>query len=56
MVETIQEFAVKLNMQTVAEFVHSESVLRTIKSLGINFSQGYFVGKPGPEIDPGGAV
>jgi len=49
-VETIQDFASKLNMKTIAEFVHSESVHRKIQALGINFSQGYYVGKPGPDL------
>jgi EAL domain-containing protein (putative c-di-GMP-specific phosphodiesterase class I) len=55
-VETIQNFAAKLNMETVAEFVHSKSVQDTIKGLGIHFSQGYYIGKPGPDIVKEAAV
>jgi len=47
--EGIVNFARKLNMQTVAEFVHSDSVQRRVKDLGIDYSQGYFIGEPGPE-------
>lgn len=42
----IVEFAHRLNLQVVAEFVHSASVLAEVKKLGIDFSQGYFIGAP----------
>ena len=48
--EGIVNFARKLNMQTVAEFVHSDSVQRRVKDLGIDYSQGYFIGEPEPEL------
>jgi len=51
--EGIVNFARKLNMQTVAEFVHTESVQRKVKELGIDYSQGYFIGEPGPELPAG---
>jgi EAL domain-containing protein (putative c-di-GMP-specific phosphodiesterase class I) len=37
-------------MQTVAEFVHSDSVQRRVKDLGIDYSQGYVIGVPEPEL------
>ena len=46
----IADFARKLNMRTVAEFVHSDSVQRKVKELGIDYSQGYFIGEPEPEL------
>lgn len=51
--EGIVNFARKLNMQTVAEFVHTESVQRKVKELGIDYSQGYFIGVPEPELPVG---
>lgn len=44
--ETIIDFARKMNIQTIAEFVHSQSVFDVVKELGIDFAQGYFFGKP----------
>ncbi len=49
-VETIVNFAKKLNKKTVAEFVHSEEIFKTVKSLGVDYSQGYFIGEPKGEI------
>ena len=40
------DFAKKMNIQTIAEFVHSQSVFDMVKSMGIDFAQGYFFGKP----------
>jgi diguanylate cyclase (GGDEF)-like protein/PAS domain S-box-containing protein len=45
-VETIVAFAKKIGLKTIAEFVHDEAVYETIKALGIDYSQGYFTGKP----------
>ncbi len=49
-VETIVNFSKKLGIKTVAEFVHSSTVLSTVKQLGINYSQGYFIDMPSPQI------
>ena len=45
-VETISQFCGKLNIQTVAEFVSSDTIYEKVKSLGINYMQGYHFGKP----------
>ena len=45
-VETIVEFAKKLNIQTIAEFVHSSTVQNKVKELGIDFSQGFYIDAP----------
>ena len=47
-VETIIVFAKKLGKKTVAEFVHSEEILEIVKELGIDYAQGYYLGKPTP--------
>ena len=44
--ELILIFARKQNIETVAEFVHSKSVLEKVNQLGIDYSQGYYVGEP----------
>jgi len=45
-VETIVEFARKLDIKTIAEFVHSSTVLNKVKELGIDFSQGFYIDEP----------
>jgi EAL domain-containing protein (putative c-di-GMP-specific phosphodiesterase class I) len=49
-VKTIVEFAHHLNIETIAEFVHSSTVLSKVKSLGVDYSQGYYIDKPHPLI------
>lgn len=45
-VETIVEFAKKLGLKTIAEFVHSSSVSDKVKELGIDYSQGFYIDEP----------
>jgi diguanylate cyclase (GGDEF)-like protein len=45
-VENIVQFAQKANMKTVAEHVDSEEVHRIVHDLGVDYSQGFFVGRP----------
>jgi EAL domain-containing protein (putative c-di-GMP-specific phosphodiesterase class I) len=49
-VETIVVFAKKLGMKTVAEFVHSEQILKYVNALEIDYAQGYYLGKPEMEL------
>ncbi|MFT7860727.1 MAG: bifunctional diguanylate cyclase/phosphodiesterase [Sulfurimonas sp.] len=51
MVETIVSLAKKLNVETIAEFVSSEDILEMVKSLGVDYAQGYHIGKPLPIED-----
>lgn len=46
----IQQFATGLGMRTVAEFVHSKSVLERVRTLNIDYAQGYHIGKPSPHL------
>jgi len=48
MVETIVALAKKLNVYTIAEFVASREILDTIKEVGVDYAQGYYLGKPAP--------
>ncbi|MDA3811085.1 MAG: EAL domain-containing protein, partial [Spirochaetaceae bacterium] len=50
MIETIVVFTRKLQIKTIAEFVHNKEVYEKIISLGIDYSQGYYIGKPEPEL------
>ncbi|MDQ1340157.1 MAG: hypothetical protein QG567_1314, partial [Campylobacterota bacterium] len=45
-VETIVDFAKKMNIKTIAEFVKDEEVYKKVKELGIDYSQGYHLGEP----------
>jgi EAL domain-containing protein (putative c-di-GMP-specific phosphodiesterase class I) len=48
MVETIVDLAKKLHVETIAEFVSSEEILEVVTELGVDYAQGYFIGKPEP--------
>jgi PAS domain S-box-containing protein/diguanylate cyclase (GGDEF)-like protein len=49
-VETIVTFAKKNSLQTVAEFVSSESIFEKVCQLDIDFSQGFYIDKPQKNI------
>lgn len=49
-VETIVSFAKKLHIKTIAKYVHSEDIYQKVKTLGIDYSQGYYTGKPEPAL------
>lgn len=48
--KTIIDFASQLNIKTVAEFVHNESVNNYLQNLPLSHLQGYFYGEPSPVI------
>lgn len=45
-VETIIDFAKKVGSKTIAEFVYDQEILDITKQIGIDFAQGFYVGKP----------
>lgn len=45
-VKTIVDFAKEIGIETIAEFVSSEEIHFVVKSLGINYSQGFHTGRP----------
>ncbi|MDD5052936.1 MAG: GGDEF and EAL domain-containing protein [Sulfuricurvum sp.] len=47
-VEAIADFASKVGAKTIAEFISSEELFNRIKAMGIDYAQGYYVGKPAP--------
>ena len=47
-VKSIVTFAKEQKLQTVAEFIENESIFNIVKDLGIDYSQGYYFGKPEP--------
>ncbi len=44
--ETIVDFSKRLGIKTIAEFVHSQEVFEKVKNIGVDYSQGYYFGKP----------
>lgn len=45
-VYAIVQLAKELNIKTVAEFVSSEEIFNTVKKLGIDYAQGFYLAKP----------
>lgn len=45
-VKTISNIAKELNIKTIAEFVSSEEIFKTIEKLNIDLAQGYYFDKP----------
>jgi diguanylate cyclase (GGDEF)-like protein/PAS domain S-box-containing protein len=48
MVSAMVEIARALGLRTIAEFVESEAILDQLREFGVDFAQGYHVGKPTP--------
>lgn len=55
-VETIVDFAGKIGARTIAEFVGDEETYQTLKEIGVDGAQGYFIGKPAPLEENEGSV
>jgi PAS domain S-box-containing protein len=49
-VKSIVTFAKEQNLQTIAEFIENEAIFKIINDLGVDYSQGYYFGKPEPLI------
>lgn len=47
-VETIIDFAKKIGAKTIAEFVSDKAIYDAVINHGIDYSQGYYTGKPEP--------
>ena len=37
-----------MGMQTIAEFVENEAIKARLEEIGVNYAQGYAIGKPAP--------
>ena len=49
-VKTMTMLAGEFGIKTIAECVEDETILATIKQSGINYGQGYHLGRPSPEL------
>ena len=45
------DFAKKINIKTIAEYVHSSTALSAVKKMEIDYSQGFYIDRPKPEIN-----
>lgn len=48
--KTISQFAKNLGLKTVAEFVENDEIYQKSLQLGVDYTQGYFIGKPEPDL------
>lgn len=48
MVKSINEIGQVMGMQTIAEFVENEAITARLEEIGVNYAQGYAIGKPAP--------
>ena len=48
--QTIVDFAKKLGVKTVAEYVHSKKIFDIVSGMEIDYAQGYYIGKPSPRL------
>jgi EAL domain-containing protein (putative c-di-GMP-specific phosphodiesterase class I) len=51
-VQAIVQIARGLGKQTVAEFVGDEETMSLLREYGVDFAQGYHIGKPRPARPP----
>ena len=50
-VRNIVQFSKSIGAKTIAEFVATPEVYERVKKMGVDYSQGFFLGRPAPSID-----
>ncbi|NOT12112.1 MAG: EAL domain-containing protein [Methylococcaceae bacterium] len=48
MVESINQIGQVMGLKTIAEFVENDAILSELKKIGVDYAQGYGIGKPEP--------
>lgn len=48
MVESLNQIAHAMNIKTIAEFVENEEICGKLGAMGVDYAQGYGIGKPSP--------
>ena len=48
MVKSINEIGRLMGKKTIAEFIENAEVLQLLKSIGVDYAQGFYLGKPEP--------
>ena len=46
MVRSINDIGHVLGKTTIAEFVENEEILQKLRDIGVNYAQGYHIGRP----------
>ncbi|ADD68774.1 diguanylate cyclase/phosphodiesterase with PAS/PAC sensor(s) [Denitrovibrio acetiphilus DSM 12809] len=49
-VQSIISYASKLKMETIAEFISDQKLAETAKKMGVDYLQGYYIGKPSQKL------
>ena len=49
-VQGIVDFSKRLNIKTIAEFVETKETMELLTKLGVDYAQGYYIGKPEKDI------
>ncbi len=49
-VKAIANVAKGMGIKTIAEFVENGEIIKILKDYGVDYAQGYFIGKPSPEV------
>ena len=49
-VESLNKMVNAFGMRTIAEFVEDEITLKKLEELGVAYAQGYYIGKPSPNL------
>jgi diguanylate cyclase (GGDEF)-like protein len=52
LVRAMVEVARSLGKQTIAEFVGDEATVKLLRTLGVDYAQGYYIGRPAPMEEP----
>lgn len=51
-VRALTDIARGFGKKTIAEFVENQEILNLLRAFGVDYAQGYFIGKPAPDILP----
>ncbi|WP_224982990.1 putative bifunctional diguanylate cyclase/phosphodiesterase [Geomonas agri] len=49
-VKTLAILAKEFNISTIAEYIESEEILQAVQSVGIDYAQGFHLGRPSPQL------
>ncbi len=50
-IQSICNYANAIGVKTIAEFVADKEIYELIKSSGVDYAQGYYIGEPNPNIE-----
>jgi EAL domain-containing protein (putative c-di-GMP-specific phosphodiesterase class I) len=46
MVKSINDIGKAMGKQTIAEFVETKGIMEKLNEIGVDYAQGYYIGKP----------